>query len=83
MRDAPVASLGESFESFFDAVDSFFSNLASVRLIPLLFALLLFTCYLTLRARASFNVLRAAYPSERISFRRVWGAYFAGYASTP
>ena len=79
MRDAPVASLGESFESFFDAVDSFVSNLASVRLIPLLFALLLFTCYLSLRARASFNVLRAAYPAERISFRRIWGAYFAGY----
>jgi uncharacterized membrane protein YbhN (UPF0104 family) len=76
---APVASLGESFRSFFDAVDSFFSNLASVRLLPLLFALLLFTCYLTLRARASFNILRAAYPDERISFRRIWGAYFAGY----
>jgi uncharacterized membrane protein YbhN (UPF0104 family) len=76
---APAASLGESFQSFFDAVDSFFSNLASVRLLPLLFALVLFTCYLTLRARASFNILRAAYPTERISFRRIWGAYFAGY----
>ena len=67
MPAPPAASIGESFESFFDAVDSFFSNLASVRLVPLLFALLLFTCYLTLRARASFNVLRAAYPTERIS----------------
>jgi uncharacterized membrane protein YbhN (UPF0104 family) len=76
---APVASIGQSFESFFDAVDSFFSNLASVRLLPLLFALLLFTCYLTFRARASFNILRAAYPTERIEFRRIWGAYFAGY----
>jgi uncharacterized membrane protein YbhN (UPF0104 family) len=76
---APVASLGESFDSFFDAVDSFFSNLASVRLLPLLIALLLFTCYLSFRARASFNILRAAYPDERISFRRIWGAYFAGY----
>jgi uncharacterized membrane protein YbhN (UPF0104 family) len=76
---APAASLGESFESFFDAVDSFFSNLASVRLVPLVFALALFTCYLTLRARASFNTLRAAYPTERISFQRIWGAYFAGY----
>jgi uncharacterized membrane protein YbhN (UPF0104 family) len=76
---APVASLGESFESFFDAVDSFFSNLASVQPLPLLFALALFTCYLTLRARASFNILRAAYPTERIEFRRIWGAYFAGY----
>jgi uncharacterized membrane protein YbhN (UPF0104 family) len=76
---APVASIGQSFESFFDAVDSFFSNLASVRLLPLLFALLLFTCYLSFRARASFNILRAAYPTERIEFRRIWGAYFAGY----
>ena len=75
----PAASLGGSFSSFFDAVDSFFSNLASVRLLPLLLALVLFTCYLTLRARASFNILRAAYPTERIDFRRIWGAYFAGY----
>jgi uncharacterized membrane protein YbhN (UPF0104 family) len=75
----PTASLGDSFESFFDAVDKFVSNLASVQLIPLLLALVSFTCYLTLRARASFNVLRAAYPTERIEFRRIWGAYFAGY----
>lgn len=74
-----TASLGESFDSFFDAVDSFFSNLASVRLVPLLLALALFTCYLTLRARASFNILRVAYPTERIRFRQIWGAYFAGY----
>ena len=79
MSAPPTASVGESFSSFFDAVDSFFSNLASVRLLPLLVALLLFTCYLTLRARASFNILRAAYPTERIEFRRIWGAYFAGY----
>jgi len=74
-----TASLGESFDSFFDAVDSFFSNLASVRLLPLLLALALFTCYLTLRARASFNILRVAYPTERMRFWQIWGAYFAGY----
>jgi uncharacterized membrane protein YbhN (UPF0104 family) len=34
---------------------------------------------MTLRARASFNILRAAYPDERIAFRQVWGAYVAGY----
>ena len=79
MPPVPAASLGESFDSFFSAVDKFFSNLASVRLVPFLLALLLFTCYLTLRARASFNVLRAAYPTERIRFRQIWGAYFAGY----
>ena len=32
-----------------------------------------------MRARASFNILRAAYPTERIRFQRIWGAYFAGY----
>jgi glycosyltransferase 2 family protein len=74
-----TASLGESFRSFFDAVDEFISNLASVRLVPLLIALALFTAYLTLRARASFNILRAAYPTETIHFREIWGAYFAGY----
>jgi uncharacterized membrane protein YbhN (UPF0104 family) len=75
----PVADLGDSFQSFFDAVDSFISNLASVRLGPLLLALVLFTAYLTLRARASFNILRAAYPDEQFNFREIWGAYFAGY----
>jgi uncharacterized membrane protein YbhN (UPF0104 family) len=73
------AGLGDSFRSFFDAVDSFFSNLASVRLLPLILALMLFTAYLTLRARASFNILRAAYPTERFRFLDIWGAYFAGY----
>ena len=42
-------------------------------------SLVLFTIYLTLRARASFNILRAAYPAERFNFREIWGAYFAGY----
>jgi uncharacterized membrane protein YbhN (UPF0104 family) len=71
--------LGDSFRSFFDAVDEFFSNLASVQLLPLILALMFFTGYLTLRARASFNILRAAYPTERFRFRDIWGAYFAGY----
>jgi uncharacterized membrane protein YbhN (UPF0104 family) len=75
----PAATLGDSFRSFFDAVDSFFSNLASVRLGPLLLACIFFTAYLTLRARASYNILRAAYPDERFRFLDVWGAYFAGY----
>ncbi|HEY1273347.1 MAG TPA: lysylphosphatidylglycerol synthase transmembrane domain-containing protein [Thermoleophilaceae bacterium] len=75
----PAATIGESFQSFFDAVDEFFSNLASVRLLPLLLACILFTTYLTLRARASYNILRAAYPTERFPFWPIWGAYFAGY----
>lgn len=76
---ALLAAIGESFESFFDAVDSFFSNLADVRLVPLVLALAAFGLYLTLRARASYNILRAAYPEERFRFLYIWGAYFAGY----
>jgi uncharacterized membrane protein YbhN (UPF0104 family) len=73
------ASLGDSFRSFFDAVDQFLSSLAELELLPLLLALVFFTIYLSLRARASFNILRAAYPSETFRFRDIWGAYFAGY----
>jgi uncharacterized membrane protein YbhN (UPF0104 family) len=75
----PLASLGDSFSSFFDAVGSFFSNLAAVQWPALFLALLAFLAYLTLRARASFHILRAAYPDARFEFRRIWGAYFAGY----
>ena len=75
----PTAALGDSFRSFFDAVDEFAGSLASVQWGALLFALACFTVYLTFRARASFNILRAAYPAEPIRFRQVWGAYFAGY----
>jgi glycosyltransferase 2 family protein len=76
---APVAGLGDSFRSFFDAVDDFFSNLAAVHWGPLLIGAACFTIYLSFRARASFNILRAAYPDERFPFRNLWGAYFAGY----
>ncbi|MBX5468773.1 MAG: flippase-like domain-containing protein [Thermoleophilaceae bacterium] len=75
----PLAELGDSFSSFFDAVDSFFSNLAHVRWGSLLIAIAAFGVYLSLRARASFNILRAAYPDTRFRYRDIWGAYFAGY----
>ena len=74
-----LASLGDSFSSFFNAVGDFFSNLAAVSWPYLFGALIFFTVYLTLRARASFHILRAAYPDSKIEFRRIWGAYFAGY----
>jgi uncharacterized membrane protein YbhN (UPF0104 family) len=73
------ASLGDSFRSFFDAVDKFLSSLTDLRLGPLFVALVAFTIYLSLRSRASFNILRAAYPDEPFRWRDIWGAYFAGY----
>jgi uncharacterized membrane protein YbhN (UPF0104 family) len=75
----PLASLADSFDSFFDAVGQFFDSLAAIRWGSLLVALTLFGIYLAFRARASFNILRAAYPGERIEYRRIWGAYMAAY----
>ena len=73
------ASVGDDIGSFFDAVGSFFENLARIDLPALAVGLAAFGIYLTFRARAFFHVLRAAYPAERIAFRRIWGAYIAAY----
>jgi uncharacterized membrane protein YbhN (UPF0104 family) len=74
-----VATLGDSFRSFFNAVEDFFNSLASLHWGSLFVALCLFTVYLSFRSRASFNILRAAYPGEQFRWRDIWGAYFAGY----
>ncbi|MBA2505947.1 MAG: flippase-like domain-containing protein [Thermoleophilaceae bacterium] len=72
-------AIGDSFTSFFDALESFFDSLASINWGPLVIALLAFVGYLSLRARASYNILRAAYPDEQFPFLYIWGAYWAGY----
>ena len=76
---APAGALGDSFRAFFRSVDNFLSNLADVQLGSLFLALAAFTVYLTLRSRASYNVLRAAYPDKEFQWRYIWGAYMAGY----
>ena len=70
-------SLGHSISSFFDAVGKFFSDLAAVHWGALVLALLFFGLNLTVRSRAYFNSLRAAYPAASFQWRRIWGAYFA------
>ncbi len=71
------ASVAKSITSFLDAVGQFFSDLAAVHWPALLLGLLFFGANLTLRSRAFFHSLRAAYPSVSFQWRRVWGAYFA------
>jgi uncharacterized protein (TIRG00374 family) len=71
------ASIGESLRSFFHAVGQFFSDLAAVHWSVLLLGLVFFGLNLTLRSRAFFHSLRAAYPAAPFQWRRVWGAYFA------
>ena len=75
----PLASLGDDISSFFSAVGKFFSSLADIHFGALLVALVAFGLYLTIRSRAAFHVLRAAYPQEQIEFRRIWAAYIAAY----
>lgn len=70
-------SLGQSITTFLHAAGQFFSDLAAVHWGALAFGLALFGLNLTLRSRAYFNALRAAYPAARFQWRRIWGAYFA------
>jgi uncharacterized membrane protein YbhN (UPF0104 family) len=67
-----------SLHSFFDAVGKFFSSLAHISWGALLLGMFFHAMNLTLRSRAAFNVLRAAYPAERFQWRRIWGAYVGG-----
>ncbi|HLW95537.1 MAG TPA: lysylphosphatidylglycerol synthase transmembrane domain-containing protein [Solirubrobacteraceae bacterium] len=71
------ASFSSSVSSFFSAVGKFFSDLAAVHWGALALGVLFFTANLTLRSRAIFNSMRAAYPGVRFQWRRIWGAYFA------
>jgi uncharacterized membrane protein YbhN (UPF0104 family) len=71
------ASVGQSVSSFLNAAGQFFSDLAAVHWPALLLALAFFGLNLTLRSRAYFNSLRAAYPSVSFQWRRIWGAYVA------
>jgi uncharacterized protein (TIRG00374 family) len=74
---AASTSISHSLDTFFDAVGKFLSDLAAVHWGLLLLGLLFFGLNLTLRSRAFFNSLRAAYPGARFQWRRIWGAYFA------
>jgi uncharacterized membrane protein YbhN (UPF0104 family) len=72
------ASLHSSIESFFDAVEAFFSNLAAVQWGALAIGLCFHLSHHLCRSRAWFNVLRAAYPNERFQWRRIAGSHVAG-----
>lgn len=71
------ASIGHSLSSFFDAVGQFFSDLEAVHWWLLFLGLAFFGLNLTLRSRAFFHSLRAAYPAVSFQWRRIWGSYFA------
>jgi uncharacterized membrane protein YbhN (UPF0104 family) len=76
---APAGLVVAGIGDFFDAVGDFAGNLAGISWGALALGLLCFGVYLTIRSRAFYNVLRAAYPDEHIEFKRIWGAYIAAY----
>jgi uncharacterized membrane protein YbhN (UPF0104 family) len=70
-------SVADSFNAFVEAAGQFFSDLAAVHWPALLLGLAFLGLNLTLRSRAYFHSLRAAYPAVAFQWRRIWGAYFA------
>lgn len=72
------AELGDSFRAFFDAAAQFFENLAAIKWLALIAALVCQGLYLTLRTRAWYNAMRAAYPREQFLWRDLWAAEIAG-----
>jgi uncharacterized membrane protein YbhN (UPF0104 family) len=76
---APLAALDDDASKFFNAVGQFFDNLTQIRWVALIGGLICFGIYLTLRSRAFYNTVSAAYPAERIEFKKIWGAYIAAY----
>jgi uncharacterized membrane protein YbhN (UPF0104 family) len=64
--------------TFINAAETFFHHLAAVRWDALGIALALHMLRLTARTFAWRNILRAAFPGERVPRRTVFGAYVAG-----
>ncbi len=73
-----LADLGSSFEFFFDRAAEFFRNLSEIDWTSFGLALLCLLAMQLARAWAWRNVLRAAYPAQRIPYMPLAAAYLAG-----
>jgi uncharacterized membrane protein YbhN (UPF0104 family) len=65
---------------FFSSAGNFLDSLWNLSFGWLFLGLACFSLYILLRSRALFNALQAAYPTEGIRWRQVWGAYQAGFS---
>lgn len=74
----PLASLQDDFQAFFERSAEFFRHLSEIHWQAFAFALLCLLGMNLARAWAWRNVLRAAYPDQRIGFLRLAAAYLAG-----
>ncbi|MFN8164181.1 MAG: lysylphosphatidylglycerol synthase transmembrane domain-containing protein [Solirubrobacterales bacterium] len=73
-----LADLGSNVNHFFNVSAEFFRHLSEVRWTPFAVALLCLLAMQLARAWAWRNVLRAAYPANRIPFLPLGAAYLAG-----
>lgn len=74
----PLASLGDNFEHFFNVTTEFFRHLSDIEWTAFGIALLCLLAMQLSRAWAWRNVLRAAYPDQRLPFLPLSAAYLAG-----
>jgi uncharacterized membrane protein YbhN (UPF0104 family) len=74
----PIADLASSLHQFFNATTEFFRHLSEVKWTPFGVALLCLLGMQLTRAWAWRNVLRAAYPAQRIPYMPLAAAYLAG-----
>ena len=74
----PLATLGDNFEHFFNVSAEFFRHLSDIEWSAFGIALLCLLAMQLSRAWAWRNVLRAAYPDQRLPFLPLGAAYLAG-----
>jgi uncharacterized protein (TIRG00374 family) len=74
----PHADLGSNFDRFFEVSAEFFRNLSQIEWTAFAAALICLLAMQLARAWAWRNVLRAAYPGQRIPFLPLSAAYLAG-----
>ncbi|HEX5929598.1 MAG TPA: lysylphosphatidylglycerol synthase transmembrane domain-containing protein [Solirubrobacterales bacterium] len=74
----PLADLGDNFEHFFNVSAEFFRHLSDIEWSAFGIALLCLLAMQLCRAWAWRNVLRAAYPDQRLPFLPLSAAYLAG-----
>ncbi len=70
--------LGQSFDSFQHGAQEFFHRLSDIAWPSMAIALGFYVAHLLARSRAWQNVLRAAYPEQKISFPRIAASYLVG-----
>lgn len=67
-----------SFAQLFDSVGKFIDNISAIHWLPLVLALACQGAYLTLRTRAWYAGLKAAYPGVDFPWRNIWAAEVSG-----